>query len=92
MDAEGIILRAKLTKKLFKSLPAGSYLVSNLVDSTACPVFQETVKPDDQRGEQWDSIVRHGAEQRLCTCFKDKASSVRWMEKASRNLPDHMKF
>jgi hypothetical protein len=73
-------LTTKLTKNVFLVMPAGAYLVSNLMVNRYQSVFGEVVagSPPD-RSEQWKRILEVGADQRLCRVFGTEDEFTAWL-------------
>ncbi len=63
-------VRARLTKKLFYTIRAGSLIQSNAGHSIYEPIFLELSRElDEDRESQWARIVACGANSRLCNVY-----------------------
>lgn len=67
-----------LTRRVFDRLPAGSYLVSNIMTDFGAPIFCEPVALKAERRAQWERIRAVGCDQRLCRLFSDWLQAERW--------------
>ena len=67
------LLHEKLTKKFFKGLPEGYFLMSNVFFDLDVPCFFEKISPDAMREDQWQRIKTVRADQRTCFVFKYRA-------------------
>ncbi|MFA6015445.1 MAG: hypothetical protein WC742_10295 [Gallionellaceae bacterium] len=64
---------AKLSKKYFMSIPAGSFLASNCGHSRTESIFAEVVASSTADKElQWGRIVKVSADQRQCQIFNTR--------------------
>ena len=81
----------KLTKKFLMSLPAEKWIVSNVMNDDATPVFVGEVKPLGERETQWTELVACGVAQRQCHVFDSRANYIKWWGAATRVLPDDIK-
>jgi hypothetical protein len=61
----GTIIRERMTKTRFFTLPAGAYVVSNLYLNDKS-VFAEQLGHDISREAAWNRAVAAGADRRLC--------------------------
>ena len=73
-------MRSKLTKKFYLQIPAGLYLVSNLGWAPGKPIFEEKVVRQSDRENQWERILKCGADQRLCLIFANKKDHEKWVK------------
>ena len=64
---------ARLSKKVFMSLPAGGFLVSGVFDFASHPVFAEPVAPLQKREAQWVRIKELKVDQQHFTRYPNKA-------------------
>jgi hypothetical protein len=80
MSAADPIIRCKLTRKFFDSLPSGCFLASNILRSHDEPYFAEYVTLPEHRGDQWKRIKSKGADQRTCNVFPDEQGSKQWLK------------
>jgi hypothetical protein len=71
---------AKLTLKFFKTLAAGCFIASNLMQTRFTPIFAESVEPLETRMDQWKRILACGADQRACHVFRSEEACRRWIE------------
>ncbi|MFT3868800.1 MAG: hypothetical protein QM715_09990 [Nibricoccus sp.] len=70
----------KLTLKFFKTLAAGSFIASNLMQTRTTSIFAEIVEPQETRMDQWKRILACGAAQRTCHVFRSEEACRRWFE------------
>jgi len=68
------LFEGRLTKKVFFSLPEGSFLLSNLVKSDLAPALAESVPKDDLRKDFWERLSREGILKTKCYAFKDASA------------------
>ena len=68
----GLIKSGTLTKKFFMTLPAGSYLASNLILTPARRVYEGEVSIPEKREGQWAEIRSSGAAYRLCYVYQTR--------------------
>jgi hypothetical protein len=74
-------MRTKLTKSFFMKLPTGVFLASNVYNAPRDPYFAETVSPLETREVQWRRIRNTGANQLMCSVFKDSGHYWEWSSK-----------
>lgn len=67
-----------LTRSAFDRLPAGSYLVSNIMTDFGAPIFFEPVAEEAERRTQWQRLRAVGCAHRLCRLFPDRLQAERW--------------
>jgi len=70
-------LHEKLTKKFFRELPEGYFLMSNVFSDFGVSCFFEKISSDATRDDQWQRIKAAHADQRTCYVFKYRASCKR---------------
>lgn len=78
----GVLLPAfsdKLTRALLMRLPRGMAIVSN-VWPAGQPSFCETVRPREERVDQWLRIKFAHADGRACHVFDSMKSATQWVE------------
>jgi TIR domain/Protein of unknown function (DUF3606) len=74
----------RLTKKIFYSLPEGSFLLSNLVKPDLTPAAAEPIPTHHLRKGFWEKLSREGLLKTKCYVFEDAAAYRAHM--ASRNF------
>jgi hypothetical protein len=71
----------KLTKKIFLTLPAGKYLVSNTcIDTKGTPLFAEYIADLEDREKQWRRIVASKSNGRKFMLFDTVAAHAQFLE------------
>lgn len=78
------LFEGRLTKKVFFSLPEGSFLLSNLVKSDLTPAVAESVPTLHLRESFWGRLKRAEVLKTKCYVFEDAATYRAHM--ASRNI------
>lgn len=74
------VRREKLTKKVFMGFRTGQYLISNVTDEKAKPVFDEPVAKISEREEQWKRIKAARVDQRLYHLLSSKKQHDNWID------------
>jgi hypothetical protein len=69
----------KFTLKLLQTVPAGTFVASNILTKGGMPIFAEQVAPLGARQEQWRRIKACGAAQRMCQVFWTKEAFQNWL-------------
>ena len=77
----------RLTLKYFKTLAAGSFLMSNCSTPSGGSIFTESVSTMELRADQWRRILACGAAQRTCHVFPNESECRRWLKAWERQWP-----